>query len=679
MNAAMPHGAIGIEGAYPLLYLIWLLPLAGAVILWAFGPRLRSLGGPVGAALIGTAFVATLVSWSDATQISGSLGGAHQPMFAWLPGFAFGLLFDRLALVWTLIITGVGFLIHVYSIGYMAGDRAFARFFAYMNFFVFAMLTLVLSDNFVGLLVGWGLVGLASYFLIGFWFERPTAVAAARKAFVINVVGDVGILFAVIVIVAKVGSIGYGDVFGNAAHAFTSQELFIVCVALFIGCAAKSAQVPLQTWLPDAMEGPTPVSALIHAATMVTAGVYLIARCAPLWTASAEARELVGVIGAITAIGGAVLGIAQWDIKRILAYSTMSQIGYMIMAVGVGAFDAGVLHFLTHAFFKAELFLGSGIIIHNLANEQDVRRMGGLRKQMPFAFIAILVGVLAICGIPGFSGYFSKDAVLYETLLHGHPVLYAIGVLTAGITAYYMFRLLFVTFFGQYRGNVDLSDLGIRHPELAGTPGQAAKLEREADEHEHHGSGHAAHAPAWIMSAPVAVLIPFSIGIGWLAIGGEASPWRAFFAPLFPHAAASAEAAAPMPELLSGLIVLVVVAAGIALAYLRYGTKAALSNSVERLRTETVRMPPVLANAYYFDAAIDALVVRPAAAIGRFFGNVVDPVVIDGGVREVAHSATWFGHLFRSFQTGLVRGYALYIVFGVACFVVYYAVIGTRP
>jgi NADH-quinone oxidoreductase subunit L len=671
----MTHTIMGIDGSYPLLYLIWLLPLVGAVILWAFGPQLRSLGGPVGAALVGTAFVAAVVSWNDAAQVSGTSGGAHAPIVSWLPGFAFGLLFDRLALVWTLIITGVGFLIHVYSIGYMAGDRAFARFFAFLNFFVFAMLTLVLSDNFVGLLVGWGLVGLASYFLIGFWFERPTAVAAARKAFVINVLGDVGILFAVLVIVAKIGSIGYGDVFANAPRAFDANTLFIVCLALFIGCAAKSAQVPLHTWLPDAMEGPTPVSALIHAATMVTAGVYLIARCAPLWSASAEARELVGVIGGLTAIAGAVLGIAQWDIKRILAYSTMSQIGYMIMGVGVGAYSAGVLHFLTHAFFKAELFLGAGIIIHNLANEQDVRRMGGLRKQMPFAFIAILVGVLAICGIPGFSGYFSKDAVLYETLQLGHPWLYAVGVVTAGITAYYMFRLLFVTFFGQFRGNVDPSDLGIRHPELAGTAGGTSPLADDADEQAQHGHGHAAHAPAWIMSAPVAVLIPFSIGIGWLAIGGETSPWQTFFAPLVPSAPTLE--AAPISELVSGIIVLAVVAVGIVLAYLRYGTKAALEGSVARLRTETVRMPPVLANAYYFDAAIDALIVKPAAAVGRFCGDIVDPVVIDGGVREVAHTASWFGHVFRSFQTGLVRGYALYIVFGVACFAVYYAVIGT--
>src|ERR1700684_2406631 len=255
-----------------MLYLIWLLPLLGAVLLWAFGPQLRTWGGPFGSALIGVAFAATLAQWDDAT----AAGGAHATLVTWLPGWSFGLQLDRLSLVWSLIITGVGFLIHVYSIGYMDGDRAFARFFAYMNFFVFAMLTLVLSDNVVGLLVGWGLVGLASYFLIGFWFERRSAVAAARKAFVMNVVGDVGIMFAIFVIIAKVGSIGYADIFAHFGTSFTPNELFLVCLGLFIGCGAKSAQVPLHTWLPDAMEGPTPVSALIHAATMVTARVYPI-------------------------------------------------------------------------------------------------------------------------------------------------------------------------------------------------------------------------------------------------------------------------------------------------------------------------------------------------------------------------------------------------------------------
>ena len=645
---------------YPLLFLIWLLPLLGAVTIWAFGPQLKSWAGPIGSALVGVSFVAALFSWNDATTGT----GAHQALFAWLPQFAFGLQWDRISLIWTMIITGVGFLIHVYSIGYMAGEKAFARFFAYLNFFIFAMLTLVLSDNFVGLLVGWGLVGLASYLLIGYYFERPSAVAASRKAFVINVVGDIGILYAVFAIVAKVGAIGYADVFSQVAK-FSPGELFAVCLGLFVGCAAKSAQVPLHTWLPDAMEGPTPVSALIHAATMVTAGVYLIARCAPLWNASSDARVLVGSIGALTAIAGAILGCAQWDIKRILAYSTMSQIGYMIMAVGVGAYDAGILHFLTHAFFKAQLFLGAGIIIHSLANQQDVRLMGGLRKQMPFAFAAMTIGVLSICGIPGFSGFFSKDAILSATLEHGHPIMWLTGVVTAGLTAYYMFRMLFVTFFGAYRGNVDPSELGLRHPELAGTASP-----HHADDDAH---AHAHHAPAWLMSGPVALLMVPTVLIGWLDFGGESSPWGKFFEPVF---GTFVPTASTPPEALTSLFVLMLVAAGITVAYMRYGNPRALLDAVPRLRAETVRMPGVLSNAFYFDAAIDALFVKPSIGLGRFFSRVIDPHVIDAGVREASISASWLGHLARSFQTGLVRAYALALAFGAACFALYYVVIG---
>jgi NADH-quinone oxidoreductase subunit L len=644
-----------------MLYLVWLLPLFGAVLLWAFGPQLKSWGGPIGSALIGVAFVATVVLWPDAT----AQGALHVPLASWLPGWTFGLQLDLLSLIWSLIITGVGFLIHVYSIGYMDGDRAFSRFFAYMNFFVFAMLTLVLSDNLIGLLIGWGLVGLASYFLIGFWFERPTAVSAARKAFVMNVVGDVGIMFAIFIIVRDLGSIAYSDIFGRFAisGSFSPHDMFLVCLGLFIGCAAKSAQIPLHTWLPDAMEGPTPVSALIHAATMVTAGVYLIARFAPMWSASPDAQELVGVIGGLTALAGAILGCAQWDIKRILAYSTMSQIGYMIMGVGVGAYDAGVFHFLTHAFFKAQLFLGAGIVIHALANEQDVRRMGGLRKQLPFAFVAMLVGVLAISGVPGLSGFFSKDAVVYGALATGHPWLYAVGVITAGITAYYMFRLLFVTFFGAYRGSVDPSDLGIRHPELAGV--SASSGHHPEEEEPHH------HAPSWLMSVPVAILIVPSILIGWLDAGPN-GPWKQFFAGFFPRVPEAANL--PLSEVLSTALVFVVVAVGFAVAYWRYGAPAALRDAIARLRGETIRMPAVLVNAYYFDAAYEMLLVRPAYALGRFIDNFLDPHVIDAGVRETAWSAQWLGHLFRSFQTGLVRVYALSIALGVAGFVAYYAI-----
>src|SRR5579863_6903133 len=588
---AVMHHVLGVTGAYPLVVALWLLPLAGAVIGWTFGPQLRALAGWLVSALVGASFVLAALSWGAATQAAGGALGAHQALLAWMPGFDFGLLLDPLSLLWTFIITGVGFLIVFYSIGYMDGDVVFARFFAYMSFFVFAMLTLVLSDNFVGLLVGWGLVGLASYFLIGFWFERPSAVAAARKAFVMNVVGDVGMMFAIFLIVANVHSISFGDGFA-AAGSFGSQTLIWICIGLFLGAAAKSAQVPLHTWLPDAMEGPTPVSALIHAATMVTAGVYLVARCAPLWNANADAQMMVGTVGGLTALLGAILGCAQWDIKRILAYSTMSQIGYMIMGVGVGAYEGGVAHFFTHAFFKAQLFLGSGLIIHALANEQDVRKMGGLAKRLTFAFWAMTIGVLAICGIPGFSGFFSKDAIIYGVLQHGHPWLAAIGALTAGITAYYMFRLLFVTFFGRYRGALDADHL---------------------------------HAPGWIMNVPVAILaIPTAAIGGALMTGGENSPWARFFAPLFGTPALPgtpvATAAPALSEGMMSTIVFVLVLIGFAIAWWRYASDAAQRDAVERLNGEAARTPALLTNLFYFDAAIELLFVRPAQWLGGFFG-----------------------------------------------------------
>ncbi len=638
------HHTLGVGGSYPLLVTLWLLPLGGAVICWAFGPWLKAAAGWLVSALVGASFVLAILSWGVATQNLGGASGANQPLFAWMPGFDFGLLLDPLSFLWTLIITGVGFLIVFYSIGYMDGDVAFARFFAYMGFFVFAMLTLVLSDNFVGLLVGWGLVGLASYFLIGFWFERPTAVAAARKAFVMNVVGDAGMMFAIVLIVASVHSIGFGDAFA-AAGTYGTGLLFAICIALFIGAAAKSAQVPLHTWLPDAMEGPTPVSALIHAATMVTAGVYLIARCAPLWSSSASAQMLVGTIGGLTALLGAILGTAQWDIKRVLAYSTMSQIGYMIMGVGVGAYEGGIAHFFTHAFFKAQLFLGAGIVIHALGNEQDLRKMGGLWRRMPFAFWVMLTGVLTICGVPGFSGFFSKDQVIYGVLQHGHPWLYAVGVLTAGITAYYMFRLLFIAFLGEYRGDA----LSTEH----------------------------AHAPAWIMNAPVAILVVPSVAIGGaLMVGGESSPWAKFFAPLFDRYAVAPAGAPPISETLTSAIVFALVVIGFAIAWQRYATRGAQANAVERLRSETIAMPAILSNLFYFDAAINLIFVRSAQLMGSVAGRVLDPRVLDGAVRDCVFWARWLGAVVRSFQTGLVRAYALILVFGAACFIVYYAFVG---
>ena len=633
--------AVGVNGSYPMLLALWLLPLAGAILCWAFGPQLRTLAGWLAAGLVGLSFLLAVASWPAGTQSVGNAVGANQHLMTWAPGFNFGLLLDPLSLLWTFIITGVGCLIVFYSIGYMEDDPAFARFFAYMSFFVFAMLTLVLSDNFVGLLVGWGLVGLASYFLIGFWFQRPSAVAAARKAFVINVVGDVGVMFAIFLIVANVGGIGYARVFPAVAH-LPNAVILAICVGLFIGAAAKSAQIPLHTWLPDAMEGPTPVSALIHAATMVTAGVYLIARCAPFWNASHDAQELAGVVGGLTALTGAILGTAQWDIKRILAYSTMSQIGYMIMGVGVGAYEAGIAQFFTHAFFKAQLFLGAGVVIHALSGEQDVRRMGGLWKKMPFAFWVMLTGVLSISGVPGFSGFFSKDEVIYGALAHGHPWLDLVGIVTAGITAYYMLRLLFVAFLGEYRG----------------------------DAHVHTGGRN-----AWIMNAPVAVLVLPTVAIGGaLLFGGDASPWAHFFAPLYaaqshvPVVATSGNA-----ETLTSLYVLIAVAIGAVIAWQRYATPVALREASSRLQRETATMPAVLTNLFYFDAVIDTLFVRPAQWLGDVFGRIFDPHVIDGAVREVVVIARGLGDVMRVLQTGLLRFYALVLVFGAFCFIAYYA------
>jgi NADH-quinone oxidoreductase subunit L len=409
------------------------------------------------------------------------------------------------------------------------------------------------------------------------------------------------------------------------------------------------------------MEGPTPVSALIHAATMVTAGVYLVARFAPLYSLTPSVQELVGVIGATTMVLGAILGIAQWDIKRILAYSTMSQIGYMIMGVGVGAYQAGVLHFFTHAFFKAQLFLTAGIIIHALHDEQDVRKMGGLRERQPFAFWAMLIGTLAIIGFPLTSGFYSKDAVIYGALEHGHPLLYFAGVLTAGVTAYYMFRMLFLTFFGPYRGDVPDDRLGIAS--------SAAAAHAAA-----HGDD---HAPAWLMQLPVAILIVPTIAAGYLTIGiGGPSPWSRFFATTFAVSDNVAGPVLPIAEWASSFIVLLLVALGIIVAYLRYGAPAAQAGAIERVKSETARMPAVLVHAFYFDDTIAFLIVRPAQALGAAIDRFFDPHVIDAGVRDVAWLAGALGVIVRKLQTGLVRGYALTIVIGAAAFIAYFATLG---
>ncbi|HEY9288114.1 MAG TPA: NADH-quinone oxidoreductase subunit L, partial [Candidatus Dormibacteraeota bacterium] len=430
--------------------LVLLLPLAGFLINAFFGRLLpRAISGWVGAGSVGLAFIASL---AILVQVIGG-GRMDQTYFTWWQSADFNVPFnlyvDPLSTLMIMVITGIGFLILAYSIGYMAADPGFRRFFAYMDLFVLSMLLLVLAGNFVWLIIGWAGVGLSSYLLIGFWYERPTAVLAARKAFVMNTIGDVGMVFAAFLIFLNLRVLDYGDVF-KLVHQLPKGGTVItwICLLLLVGAIAKSAQLPLHTWLPDAMEGPTPVSALIHAATMVTAGVYLVARMHLLYDWAPAAAATVAVIGAVTAFFAATIGTAQVDIKRVLAYSTMSQIGYMFLAVGIGAYAAGMFHFMTHAFFKALLFLAAGNVIHAFHDDQDIRHMGNLRAGLPITFWTFLIGTLSISGFPLFAGFFSKDEIIRAGLTApgGEFWLGVLALITAGLTAYYMFRLFFIAF-----------------------------------------------------------------------------------------------------------------------------------------------------------------------------------------------------------------------------------------
>jgi NADH-quinone oxidoreductase subunit L len=437
-----------------LLWLVLALPLAGFAVLVVLGKRIgEPVAGVLASSLVGVAFVIAAVASVDA--FLGELEHERVFLFEWIPslGLDAALLWDPLAVMMTLIVTGVGFLIHVYAIGYMHGDPGFGRFFAYLNLFIFSMLTLVLADSFGVLFVGWELVGLSSYLLISFWFEKPSAAAAGKKAFVVNRIGDFGFLVALMLIFSSFGTLAFETVFEEAPAVLTTGMATAITLLLLVGAAGKSAQIPLYVWLPDALEGPTPVSALIHAATMVTAGVYLVARSAVLFELAPVSGAVVATIGAVTALFAASIALGQRDIKRVLAYSTISQLGYMFMGVGVAAYVAGTFHLLTHAFFKALLFLGAGSVIHAMADQQDMWRMGGLRKKMPVTFATMVVAWLAISGIPIFAGFWSKDEILAVTFAKGggYVVLWVIGLVTAALTAFYMSRLMFLTFWGEPR------------------------------------------------------------------------------------------------------------------------------------------------------------------------------------------------------------------------------------
>ncbi|HCI79848.1 MAG TPA: NADH-quinone oxidoreductase subunit L, partial [Ktedonobacter sp.] len=540
----------------------------------------------------------------------------------------FGLLYDPLSATLLLIVTGVGFLIHVYSAGYMEDDPGFWRFFAYLNFFIFAMVLLVTADNFLFLLMGWGLVGLASFLLIGFWYQRPKAVAAARKAFVINIIGDFGLMLAIFLIFIQFGTLNYLGVFGALSGSASGGAITAICLLLFVACAAKSAQLPLYMWLPDAMEGPTPVSALIHAATMVTAGVYLVARAHPLFQLSPAALYTVEGIGGATAIFAASIAIFQLDIKRVLAYSTISQLGYMFLGEGASNYSAGIFHLTTHAYFKALLFLGAGAVIHALAGEQDMRNMGGLRSKLPITFWTFLAAALAISGIPPFAGFWSKDEILSSVLAQAGAtgnfwfyLLWIIGLLTVGLTAFYMFRLFFGIFFGTYRGKA---------------PAQAQEGEDE-DEGDESGGHHAGgvrynniHEVGPVMSIPLLILGVLSViggVVGSFALFGATGwhPLAGFLASVL----GTAPEASIATDWISTGISLVLAIVGIGGAY-------ALYHNGFRYRENRNPLYQLVFHKYYVDEILETLLINPILAFSRAASRFLEGDALDGGSRGIA-------------------------------------------
>src|SRR6202171_5700731 len=595
--------------------LVLLVPLAGFLVNALFGRLLpRRVVGWVGAGSIGLAFLFALLTLSQV------LGGQKldQTYFTWWQSgdfnVPFNLYVDDLSTLMILVITGVGFLIHVYSIGYMREDPGFSRFFAYMNLFVFSMLLLVLSGNLVWLVIGWAGVGLSSYLLIGFWFERRSAVLAARKAFVMNTIGDVGMVFAAFLIFLNLRVLDFQNLF-NRVHQLPKGGTIItaICLLLLVGAVAKSAQLPLHTWLPDAMEGPTPVSALIHAATMVTAGVYLVARMHLLYDWAPTAAATVAVIGGVTAFYAATIGGSQLDNKRILAYSTMSQIGYMFLAVGIGAYTAGMFHFMTHAFFKALLFMAAGNVIHAFHDDQDIRHMGNLRAGLPITFWTFLIGTLSISGFPLFAGFFSKDEIIRSALsATGSEVwLGVLALITAGLTAYYMFRLFFIAFGWEW---------------LA------------------HDNRHL-HEALPVQTVPIVILAGGAVVAGYI-------PVASFLAPVFGGAG---EGGAGVFIGLAALSVLVALV-GFAVAYLLHARRPELAVA---WRTRLGPIHTLVEHKYYIDELYDRIFVRPGLALARFLNDVVEPRVIDGAVNAVATFTLLEAREFRLLQTGRVRSYAL--------------------
>lgn len=619
-----------------LVTLIPLFPLAGFLYITFLSKGLsRSFVGTVGAGAILLSFVASVLVFS--TQLHGE--PVVVKVFDWITAGSFevdiAFLVDPLSTIYLLFITGVAFLIHLYSAGYMHDDEGFNRFFAYLNLFVFFMLILVLGDSYLTMFVGWEGVGLCSYMLIGFWYKDMRNNDAAKKAFIVNRIGDLGFILGMVLVFIYCGTLSFGELYimDTAISGLHGEVATAAAILLFVGAMGKSAQIPLHTWLPDAMAGPTPVSALIHAATMVTAGIYMVARSSQLFQMSETASAVVVIAGLLTSLLGATIALTQNDIKKVLAYSTVSQLGFMFVALGMGAYTIAVFHVITHAFFKALLFLGSGSVIHAMGGEQDIRRMGGLKSHMPVTYWTFLIGTIAICGIFPFAGFFSKDQILAHALEHNIPVFGLLMLASMG-TAFYMFRMFYLTFHGHFRGS---------------------------HEQEHH-----LHESPRVMTIPLVVLAVLSTVGGFIgfphAIGESIGihHWLDHF--LENTVVMSYSTLSAGSEVILAVVAMAAAAVMIWYAfsvYVKKGTRALEDDEVE---SQAHRL---LANKYWFDELYDATIRRPADALSGWLSRLVEPRMIDGAVEGSGRLTRWSGEAVRTIQNGSLTTYLLAIIAGV--------------
>jgi NADH-quinone oxidoreductase subunit L len=618
-----------------LVWLIPLFPLVGSIFNVLFGRTLGHRAHWVSVPALLASFVTSCLVFARVWHGETWTGD----LFTWVVAGTFQTAVtaqvDQLSAVMLLVVTGVGFLIHVYSIGYMHGDPGYARFFTYLNMFVFSMVMLVLAGNFLVLYVFWEAVGLCSYLLIGFWYEKKAAADAGKKAFIVNRVGDFGFGLGIMLIWVTFGTLNYAEVFAKADTTVATGTYLAIALLLFMGACGKSAQLPLFTWLPDAMEGPTPVSALIHAATMVTAGVYMVARCHKLFEMAPLSLEIVAWVGGLTAVFAATIGLVQTDIKRVLAYSTISQLGYMFVGVGVGAYAAGIFHLVTHAFFKALLFLGAGSVIHGLGGEQDLRKMGGLAPRMMTTTVTFLIGAFGLAGVPPLAGFFSKDEILASVFHEHRYVLWALLMVGAFMTAFYTFRLVFLAFFG------------------------APRMSKEVAHHIHE-------SPA-SMTVPL-ILLALATTVAGLAVGIPSSHGTAFarfLAPVLPLPEGEHGAGLAFALLLLSAVIAI---AGVALAWYVYGRSPVRPASIGAPRNPVHKL---LLEKYYVDGIYDFLFVRPIYRLSLWLAGVFDPRVIDGLVNGTATATLAWARGLRRVQTGYVMNYALGILLGAVAVVAY--------